>query len=521
MNCKLTAIKPYYQREILLDLPPDSYFVYRQDNNMSLLQQPAAFFYAMSFDEDFFSADVIVVGNDRKNQYILAGAVTAFRSLTLFHLVRKAARMYSIEVRQPDIAEGETPEEVVVLEGDDWRKLLCQYADICAEKMNVQKFNTEKNLTGYCTWYYYYADVTEKDFLENMQIMKDHQDSCYKAQVVQIDDGYQTFQGDWNDQDPSWPTPLSEIGKKIQESGMTAGIWLMPFLASTASRVFREHPDWFVKDEKDQPSVAKGWSPAPNDMWACLDTTNPEVLEHLVKIFRTFYSWGFRYFKMDGLGFGLRPGKRKDPDATPVSAFRQGLQAIRDAVPDCHLLGCCPPFMPTLGLVDSNRISADTKAEWWAVNITYNTVAARFWMYDRLFRADPDVIITRQNRGSLTLGEARISALGGILTGVSLTSDNLSVIEPDRLELLGRAANIRMRNAIPLKLNLGWPEVFTGTVDGKNAVAIANTTNEWKEYSFDSINLDPEKEAEEILHPQGKRKYTISVAPHDAVLLTQ
>ena len=119
------------------------------------------------------------------------------------------------------------------------------------------------------------------------------------------------------------------------------------------------------------------------------------------------------------------------------------------------------------------------------------------------------------------MGEARISALGGILTGISLTSDNLSVIEPDRLELLGRAANIRMRNAVPLKLNLGWPEVFTGTVDGKNAVAIANTTNEWKEFTFASLNLDPEKEAEEILHPQGKRKYTIAIPPHDAVLLVQ
>lgn len=521
MKSKLTEMKRFYQREILLDLPPDSYFVFRQDNNMPLNPQPTPFFYATDHDKEYSSSDVIIVGNDQTNQYILAGAVTAFRSLTYFLLIRKASRMYSIEVRQPDIAEGETPEEVVILEGDNWQKMLCQYADICAKKMNVPKFNTEKNLTGYCTWYYYYADVTEKDFLENMQAMKDHQESCYKAQVVQIDDGYQTFQGDWNDQDPSWPTPLPEIGKKIQESGMTAGIWLMPFQASTASRVFREHPDWFVKDENDQPIVAKGWSPPPDDMWACLDTTNPEVLEHLTKIFRTFYSWGFRYFKMDGLGFALLPGKRNDQNATPVSAFRQGLQAIRNAVPDCHLLGCCPPFMPTLGLVDSNRVSGDTRAVWGAIREIFKTVATRFWMFDRMFRADPDVVIARQDRGTVTLGEARVSILGGIMTGVSLTSDNLSVIEPERLEILGRAANIRMRDVIPVKWLYGWPEIFTGTVDGKHAVAVVNLGDEWKEFAFDTICLDPEKEAEEILHPQGKRKYTIAIPPHDAVLLVQ
>jgi alpha-galactosidase len=144
-------------------------------------------------------------------------------------------------------------------------------------------------------------------------------------------------------------------------------------------------------------------------------------------------------------------------------------------------------------------------------------------MFDRMFRCDPDVVIARQDRGKQTLGESRISALGGIMTGISLTSDNLSVIDPDRLELLGRAANIRMRDMKPFNWNLSrpWPDVFTGTVDGRRAVAIANDSDQWKEYRFDEIALDPAQDAEEILHPSGKRKYTVAVAPHDAVLLVQ
>ena len=53
--------------------------------------------------------------------------------------------------------------------GDDWRKLLFQYADIVAEKMNVKPIEAKKNITGYCTWYYYYKDVTQQHMLENIE----------------------------------------------------------------------------------------------------------------------------------------------------------------------------------------------------------------------------------------------------------------------------------------------------------------------------------------------------------------
>ncbi len=522
MNEALKPCRHCYCREVPLNLPPPAVFMYRESNNMTIRNEPPSVFITSGFDTEFNSDDVIVVGNHWEKKYVLVGALTAHRSLTFLTLIHKGSNMHCIEVRQPDILEGEEPEEVAVLEGDDWRKLLKQYADLVAEKMHAPKLDTSKNLTGYCTWYYYYKDVTEANFLENLEAMKNHLDSCYKAQVIQIDDGYQTFQGDWNDQDSSWPTPLCEIAKRITDAGMIAGIWLMPFQASTASRVFREHPDWFVKDENGQPKVAAGWSPAPDHLWACLDTTQPAVQEHLVKVFKTFRSWGFTYFKMDGLGFGLMPGKRADANATPVSAFRQGLKAIREAVPDSILLGCCPPFMACMGYIDSARVSGDTAANWPAIRDAMHAVTSRWWMYDKFFRCDPDTLMARQDRSVATVGEARISVLTGIMTGVSITSDNLSTIDKDRLELLGRGANIRMRDVEPLLFDPNtWPRVFTGTVNGVKAVAVINDQDKDLEYKFEDLALDPEKDAEEVLHPLGYRKYVITVKAHDAVLLLQ
>lgn len=522
MNETLTRIKNYYRRELILDLPPGSYFMFRESNNMGIDYQPPCAQHANGFNSEFASSDVIIAGNEQKKIFTLVGAVTAFRSLTFFILTRKATNMHAIEVRQPDIPEDGEPEEIVVLKGSDWKLLLEQYADLAAKKMGVPKFDTAKNLTGYCTWYYYYADVTEQNLLDNLEAMAAKKNSAYSADVIQIDDGYQTFQGDWNDQDASWPTPLKTIAKRITDSGMRAGIWLMPFQASTASRVFREHPDWFVRDENGKPKEAFGWSPPPDHMWVCLDMTIPAARRHIANVFKTFRKWGFSYFKLDGLGFGLMEGRRHDPAATPVSAFRLGMKTIREAVPDAYILGCCPPFMPCLGYIDGARVSGDTHASWGAIIGAARSTLSRWWMIDKFFRCDPDTIMARQDRSSCTPGESRVSALTGIITGVAITSDNLATIAPDRFEILGKAANLRMRGVRPVKWDsMTWPRAFSGTIDGRKAAAVINDTEEMIEFSFQDLLLDPKKEAEELLAGLGKRKYTIAVPPHDAVLLRQ
>ncbi len=523
MNCaSWEKEKNCYRREWKLDMPPGSNFMYREANNMSMMLEPCAIFDPHMSEGDFSSQDVIVVGSPKEKKYLLAGAVTAFRSLTYFSLIKRAGLQHSILMRQPDIMEGETPEEVIVLEGPDWRELLIQYAETVKRKMNVPDFDTSKNLTGYCSWYYYYADVTEKNFLDNVDALSAKRSSPFCAGIAQIDDGYQTFQGDWLDQDPSWPTPLSEIAGKAIAGGMRAGIWLMPFQASTASRVFREHRDWFVKDENGEPKVSLGWSPAPDHLWACLDTTQPAVREHLAGIFKTLRSWGYSYFKLDGLSFGLMEGKRSDPTATAVSAFRLGMKTIREAVPDSTILGCCPPFMACLGYIDSARVTCDTHASRRPILNVWHMLESRWWMFDRLFRADPDVLIARSDRGTQTLGESRISVLGGILTGIAITSDNLAVMEPERIELLGRGAKYRMRNVMPLQWDLCvWAKIFTGTVDGCKAVAVVNDSDSEMSINLSEIGLR-EKQVEELLHPMGYISgNTVVVPPFDALLLKE
>ncbi|MBQ9501053.1 MAG: alpha-galactosidase [Lentisphaeria bacterium] len=489
-----------YSAVIETDFPADA-VVYTANMMMAQGSPLAPLTCGMHSWGDLSSGGVIAVGT--KGHYLLAGAVTAFRSLTILRAVYDSRRITRIEMFQPDIKPGETPEESVILEGPDWRELLTRYADIAAAKMGVKPIPEQKNMTGYCTWYYYYKDVSEAHMLENIEALAANR-SPYAAEYVQIDDGYQTFQGDWLDQCETWPTPVREIAEKITSRGMKAGIWTMPTTASTASRVYREHPDWFVKDENGNTVTLPGWSPAPDHLWACLDATVPEAREHITKVFKTFRSWGFTYFKMDGLYFGFQRGVRRDPDATAVSAFRLLLKTIREAVPDSILMACSAPFLPCLGLVDNARVSNDTSRYFHStreyknapqccgcsIADAFHISMANFWCFDRWFRADPDVIMARQDNAFYTRGQAKISVLAGIMTGLSLTSDHLGKISPERNALLAKAQNIRMRNARPLNSipNI-WPQEFEGTVDGRRAVALVNDTRAEKVWKLAELGL--------------------------------
>ena len=255
--------------------------------------------------------------------------------------------------------------------------------------------------------------------------------------------------------------------------------------------------------------------------------------EHLKNVVLHFYGMGFRYFKFDGLSFGLPDGVYSDPEATPVSAFRLALKTIRETVPDATILGCCPPFMACLGYTDMCRVSVDTARYWvWTdeeypnncdtfscgIKGSLQGTVANWWKNDLWFRSDPDVIMARADQVTYTIGEARLSAAMGILTGVCLTSDHLGRITPERMEILERAAKYRLRDGVPAdETAYRWPYTFTGTVNGKKAALLINISDGEKSWNFADFGLPDE--CEEVLIGQGIVKKSLTLPAHDAALI--
>ena len=87
------SLKEYYRACLPLNLPAEAGLIYRSSNNMCPQFPGSAFFSTSGFDCDYSSHDVVVVGDGRSKQYVLAGALTANRSLSYFTVRRRSGRL--------------------------------------------------------------------------------------------------------------------------------------------------------------------------------------------------------------------------------------------------------------------------------------------------------------------------------------------------------------------------------------------------------------------------------------------
>ena len=463
------------------------------------------------------SDDVIVVGCPDEKRWLLVGAVTCRRSPTYLAAVYRSRTLRGIRVVQPDLREGDEPEELLVLRSDDWRELLLRYGDACADRMGASA-PPRPAPAGWCSWYCHRDAVSARDAVAAADALAARR-ADVPARVVQIDSGYQRFDGDWTGPlAAGWPSPLAETAAAIRARGFEAGLWTAPFHAAPESAVYRAHSEWFVRGADGKPLLVRGFT-AP--LWATLDASRPDVRSHLADTFRALRAAGFSYFKLDALGFAIPDGVFADPAATPVSAMRAGLAAIREAVPDAWILGCGAHHLATLGFVDANRMGCDTAADS-VPKIEHAALQtlAKFWTFRRWFAPDPDVVVVRE---SVPDGAARVSALAAVLAGYAFSGDRVETLPPDRLALLGRAARLRVRDVRPAAdvEPSRWPRLFFGTLaDGRPAAAVLNARDEPFEVAFDSLEGFPRgAPVEELLRPPGPlagRAFT--VPPHDAAL---
>jgi alpha-galactosidase len=108
---------------------------------------------------------------------------------------------------------------------------------------------------------------------------------------------------------------------------MRAGLWLVP---NSYAGAFEVHPDWYVRS-KDGVLVRDYDTPV-------LDSSNPEVLTFLKRLFTTLNDWGFEYYKFDGEGSipqamaELDKKKLYGDSSDPVAIYRDRLKTIRGAV---------------------------------------------------------------------------------------------------------------------------------------------------------------------------------------------
>jgi alpha-galactosidase len=289
---------------------------------------------------------------------------------------------------------------------------------------------------GWCSWYQYFANVTPADVRANLEAIAGR-----GFEVVQIDDGYQRAIGDWRSTCDAWAEGLDGIIHEIRHAGLQAGIWTAPFLAVSESDVLQAHPDWTSTHAPTGYPSKAAYNPGNWGGWAlALDTTRPDVLDHLRETYAALTAQGFDYHKIDFCYAAALPAQRHDPTKTRAESLRLGLDAVRDGIgEESFLLGCGCPFGPAVGVVDAMRVSADVAPVWAPDNhwpglietapAAVNAIAAsvlRAPMHRRLFINDPDCLLLRPS--DTRLDAAQRSFLAAVITGTgafTLVSDDM------------------------------------------------------------------------------------------------
>ncbi len=288
--------------------------------------------------------------------------------------------------------------------------------------------------------------------------------------MFQLDDGYQRAIGDWLDTNERFPSGVAGIAADIAASGRTPGIWLAPFLAAPDSELARHHPEWLARAPAGDGFAIGMYNDEWGGVMAELDTTRPEVLDHLAATAAALVDAGYRYLKLDFTFSPAMPGRYADPTRTPAERVRAGYDAVRrGAGDDVFVLACGAPIGAVVGAVDAMRIGADV-APWWtappgqgelqpgyeattpATRNAFVNTCTRSFMHRRLWSNDPDCVMLRRDGTQLT--EAAATAWGdtvGCSGGLVLVSDDLALLGPDARRRLDehRRARPRRRRRFP------------------------------------------------------------------------
>ena len=293
-------------------------------------------------------------------------------------------------------------------EGDE-QDVFAQYAAALTEKLGKNKATETPSV--WCSWYSFYTHINEENLTQALNDLGD-----LPFDVFQVDDGWQRAIGDWIPNE-KFPGGMDALTGQIRRTGRTPGLWLAPLLVVPSSDLYRQHPDWLLRDENNKlVSAGFNWK---EPLYA-LDTTHPDVLKWLSALMRQVRGWGFDYIKLDFLYAGALVGKRHN-DMPREQAYRQGLAVIREALGNAYFLTCGAPIIPSLGLCDGMRIGPDVAAHWASerddlllANFTIpgtrnaiRTTVNRLWLTP-LVHTDPDVAYFSSEKNSMTAEQEKM-----------------------------------------------------------------------------------------------------------------
>lgn len=358
--------------------------------------------------------------------------------------------------------------------------------------------------TVWCSWYYLFHNLSH-DILREYLVSFAGIRPPLPFTHIQIDAGYSPSAGDWLRTNHHWPDGLEAAFGDIRRHGYLPGIWIAPFMVGNRSELFREHPEWMLRDTRDSLVIAathygesKMWG-YRDEQYYVLDTSHPEAMEYLRMVFRTLKQWGARYFKTDFMLWGLHDSAevhRCRPGKTSIEYFVDALRMIREEIGvESYWLGCIAPFYPMIGYVDAMRIAGDVGAHWGgelgAVNLIREAVGSNY-MNHVYWHNDPDAMVVRNIHTHLREHEVEsLCLLQAVSGGLVASSEPFHEIGHDRRELFRFVLPRGRQTArIPMLAQARDEVVMTQALEGdRNLILVFNPTDRELYCEFPLVDL--------------------------------
>ena len=145
----------------------------------------------------------------------------------------------------------------------------------------------------WCAWGYW-QKFTMDQIKGTLQKVKD-----LGIKWVDIDDGYQITEGDWNiaaTRFPNGESDMRHLVDNIHAMGLKAKIWWAPLAVAPESKLFADNPDIIIRTKDGAPQYITGWE----DYY--MSPVYYKTIDHTKSLIKMYLKdWDFDGLKMDGM----------------------------------------------------------------------------------------------------------------------------------------------------------------------------------------------------------------------------
>ncbi len=374
----------------------------------------------------------------------------------------------------------------------------------------------------WCSWYPIRMGISEEIALAHAAIAAEHFRPL-GLDVIQLDHGWQRGDicGDWFPNE-RFPHGLKWLSEQLHSRyGMKLGLWIAPTNVAFTSQLFRDHPDWLIKDSDGRPAATGRWFWAPNPDMTLLDAACPGAEKWIEETFARLSSRGPATTRSTSSP-ARRPASRDGGDSSRRRAGRMG-----PLLPDAALAVSRPGRQRYIG-IDTGDAGL---ANWIRVERdNAPLLAASYWVNDRLYHRE---VCDMSVGTKASVEEARFKLSLMTLSGCSISfSDDFRLLEPPRIRMMQQCLPPGNPPARPLDLferempSL-WHMHCSGAAGEWDAVGLFNFEDQPQERTVELSSLGLPAAAEVAVFEFWEEKFlgshrdrvTLVMAPRTARIL--